>query len=107
MSKKKSEKEGKGKKQSSKKSAVKPAAPEGVAEGTAIVEAKAAKPKARKSQAAPRKTAAKAPAITDEEIALRAYYIAERRQKMGWHGDSTGDWVEAERQLKAEAARKK
>ena len=44
--------------------------------------------------------------ITVEEISLRAYYIAERRQAMGWPGDSSHDWIEAERQLKAEAKRK-
>lgn len=44
-------------------------------------------------------------AFTTEEISLRAYFIAERRQAMGWPGDSTSDWVEAERQLKTEAAR--
>jgi hypothetical protein len=41
-----------------------------------------------------------------EEISLRAYFIAERRQAMGWPGDSTSDWVEAERQLKSESRRK-
>ncbi|MCX6972046.1 MAG: DUF2934 domain-containing protein [Verrucomicrobia bacterium] len=108
MSKKKSEKEGKEKKHTAKKPPVKPAVP-AVEDGeTAAVEAKpAAKPKVRKSPAAPRKKTVKALAITGDDIALRAYFIAERRQKMGWHGDSTGDWVEAERQLKAEAARKK
>ena len=70
------------------------------------VESVAAKLKAKKPKAAPRKKAAKAAAISGEDIALRAYFIAERRHKMGWHGDSTGDWVEAERQLKAEAVRK-
>jgi hypothetical protein len=44
--------------------------------------------------------------LTVEEISLRAYYIAERRQAMGWPGDSAHDWIEAERQLKAEAKRK-
>ncbi len=45
--------------------------------------------------------------ITPADIALRAYFISEKRQKLGLPGDSTHDWVEAERQLKAEAARKK
>jgi len=44
--------------------------------------------------------------ITIEEISMRAYFIAERRQAMGWPGDSDSDWVEAERQLKAETALK-
>lgn len=41
--------------------------------------------------------------VSREDIALRAYYISERRQAMGWPGDETGDWVEAERQLLQEA----
>ena len=45
--------------------------------------------------------------ITPADIALRAYFISEKRQKLGLPGDSTHDWVEAERQLKVEAARKK
>lgn len=45
--------------------------------------------------------------ITEQHIATRAYYIAERRQLMGWPGDSASDWIEAENQLRAEAKRKK
>ena len=37
-----------------------------------------------------------------EDIALRAYFIAEHRHKHGLHGDEHSDWVEAERQLKTE-----
>lgn len=44
--------------------------------------------------------------ITPADIALRAYFIAEKRQKLGLPGNSTNDWVEAERQLTAEAAHK-
>lgn len=40
--------------------------------------------------------------ITTEEISLRAYYIAERRTAMGWPGDSSSDWVEAEAQIRRE-----
>jgi len=62
------------------------------------------KPKSPAKPKAPaKKKSAARPAITGDDIALRAYFIAERRQKMGWPGDSTGDWVEAERQLVAEA----
>ncbi len=43
--------------------------------------------------------------ITNEEISLRAYFIAERRHKMGWPGNSESDWIEAERQLRQEAQR--
>jgi alpha-glucosidase (family GH31 glycosyl hydrolase) len=45
--------------------------------------------------------------ITRDMIATRAYYIGERRQMMGWGGDSSTDWIEAESQLIAEAKRKK
>jgi len=71
---------------------------------------KAAKAKAPAKSTAPRtqvKAAAvtkPAASITPADIALRAYFIAEKRQKLGLPGDSTNDWVEAERQLKAEAA---
>ena len=101
MSKKKSEKEGKVKKQALKKASVKVPPPAVVPDEGAVVKAKEKKPKPRKSQAV------KAVEISSEAIALRAYFIAERREKMGWHGDSTGDWVEAERQLRTEATRKK
>ncbi|MFY8216927.1 MAG: DUF2934 domain-containing protein [Chthoniobacterales bacterium] len=40
--------------------------------------------------------------MTTEEISLRAYYIAERRTAMGWPGDSSSDWVEAEAQIRRE-----
>ena len=44
--------------------------------------------------------------VEANDIALRAYYIAERRGKLGLPGDEMGDWVEAERQLSTEARRK-
>ncbi len=40
--------------------------------------------------------------ITNEDIGLRAYYIGEHRQAHGLEGDSATDWIEAERQLRAE-----
>jgi hypothetical protein len=65
-----------------------------------------------KAKAAPVKVAkpaapAPAPVITQDQIATRAYYIGERRQTMGWPGDPSTDWIEAEAQLIAEAKRKK
>ena len=107
MSKKKSEKESKEKKQSAKKVPVKALPTAGISGEAGVVALKEPKPKAKKSKEAPGKKPLKAVAISGGDIALRAYFIAERRSKMGWHGDSTGDWVEAERQLKAEAAKKK
>ena len=37
--------------------------------------------------------------VTREDIALKAYYIAERRLHLGIPGDPHNDWLEAERQL--------
>lgn len=46
------------------------------------------------------------PVISRDEIQLRAYFISERRQTMGWPGNSSTDWIEAESQLIAEAKRR-
>jgi hypothetical protein len=43
--------------------------------------------------------------ISDEDIRLRAYFIAERRMQTGMPGDSTNDWWEAHRQLQEEASK--
>ncbi|MFL6591056.1 MAG: DUF2934 domain-containing protein [Chthoniobacterales bacterium] len=69
--------------------------------------------KPKKSPAA--KTAAPKPARqtsskpanepTDEQIRLRAYFLAERRHKLSLPGDSNHDWIEARRQLIEEAKR--
>ncbi len=65
-----------------------------------LTASKPAPPQIRK----PGASGAKA-SLAAEEIALRAYFIAERRAAMGWPGDSTGDWLQAEQQLHAEATR--
>ncbi len=77
----------------------------------------ATKPVAKKKPAAPKakpvakaaKPAAKpvSPAYTQDDVALRAYFIAEKRQAHGLPGDEHGDWIEAERQLAEEAKKKK
>ena len=41
--------------------------------------------------------------IPEEEIRMRAYFIAERRMREGIHGNSADDWLEARRQLLVEA----
>ena len=46
------------------------------------------------------------PVIPHDQISLRAYFIAERRQQMGWPGDPSTDWADAEAQLRAEALEK-
>src|SRR6266853_34266 len=33
--------------------------------------------------------------LSNEQVALRAYFIGERRRKLGFPGDETSDWVEA------------
>lgn len=46
------------------------------------------------------------PEISDDDVALRAYYIAEHRKRLDLPGDEMGDWVEAERQLRKEVGKK-
>ena len=36
---------------------------------------------------------------SSEQVALRAYFIGERRRSLGIHGDETSDWVAAEKEL--------
>ena len=38
--------------------------------------------------------------VTNEEIALKAYYLGERRRSLGLPGDSQSDWLQAERELR-------
>ena len=59
-------------------------------------------PKPKKAPAAKKKPTV---VISIEEISLRAYFISEHRQKLGLPGTEHGDWVEAERQLREEAAK--
>ncbi len=58
--------------------------------------------KPAKAAVAP-KRAAKAPGYTNDDVALRAYFIAEKRRHLGQPGDERHDWLEAERQLLAES----
>ncbi len=41
--------------------------------------------------------------VTDEAVRIRAYFLAEWRTQNGMAGDSAHDWLEARRQLQAEA----
>ncbi len=59
-------------------------------------------PSAKPPRAASTKVAAEP---TDEQIRLRAYFLAERRHKLSLPGDSNHDWIEARRQLIEEAKR--
>jgi Protein of unknown function (DUF2934) len=72
-------------------------------------------PAKKKKPAAAKKSPAKEPATsatkpaarpvepTDDEIRLRAYFLAERRHQLALPGDSNHDWIEARRQLIEEA----
>jgi hypothetical protein len=60
-----------------------------------------------KSAAKPQTTPASksAPEPSDDEIRIRAYFLAERRHRLSLPGDSAHDWIEARRQLIEEAKR--
>ncbi len=66
----------------------------------------------KKVAPAPKRTAsqkasspAKVSGPSDEEIRIRAYFIAERRLQLSLPGDSAHDWIEAKRQLIEEIGR--
>jgi hypothetical protein len=42
------------------------------------------------------------PQPSDEQIRIRAYFIAERRHRLALPGDADSDWLEAKRQLLSE-----
>jgi hypothetical protein len=54
-----------------------------------------------------KKAAPKPPAFTQNDVALKAYYISEKRRSEGLPGDEHQDWLEAERQIAAEFSKKK
>ncbi|HEY3601534.1 MAG TPA: DUF2934 domain-containing protein [Chthoniobacterales bacterium] len=60
----------------------------------------------RKSRAVTPRTKAAAREISDEQIRLRAYFISQERLRDGRPGTSSDDWLEARRQLEAEASRR-
>lgn len=86
---------------SAKPAAPKPTAP--TARKRTAARKTAAAPKLRKSPVAKKPLPAEV-AISDDEIRLRAYFLAEQRLREGIAGDSSHDWHEARRQLLAEAA---
>jgi len=76
--------------------------------------ARAAATTKKSKPAAPRKPASKAASFaaskprlepTDDQIRLRAYFLAERRHQLSLPGDSNHDWIEARRQLIEELQR--
>ncbi|EDY20412.1 hypothetical protein CfE428DRAFT_2336 [Chthoniobacter flavus Ellin428] len=65
------------------------------------------KPKApaAKAKRTTKITAPKVSSFTREDVALRAYFISEKRRHHGIPGDEHQDWLEAERQLLTESAK--
>ncbi|MDQ6622918.1 MAG: DUF2934 domain-containing protein [Verrucomicrobiota bacterium] len=86
---KKSAKKATGRKIAPKKSGAKKTTPQSSGAGVAAV-AKPAKESGEPS---------------DEEIRLRAYFIAEHRARRSQHGDPSHDWIEARKELLAERHR--
>src|SRR5262245_23317582 len=91
------------KKAAPKRAAKKPAA---TAPKAAAAVKPAVAPKAKRTPAkrltARRTSKATSVSLSLDDIALRAYFIAEKRQQQGWPGTPDGDWLEAERQLRSE-----
>jgi hypothetical protein len=78
----------------------------------AIASEKAPRRAPAKARKAPAKKATKRAAKTsptagfepnDEQIRIRAYFIAERRHRLALPGNADSDWLEAKRQLQVEA----
>jgi DUF2934 family protein len=63
-----------------------------------------AKKAAKKGTAKTVSAAAAAALPTDEDIRLRAYFIAERRHRLALPGNADSDWLEAIRQLQSEVS---
>ena len=59
--------------------------------------------KATKRTAKTPSSSAGAAEPTDEQIRIRAYFIAERRHRLALPGNADSDWLEAKRQLLSEA----
>ena len=70
------------------------------------IDGNGARAKATVKKKPAKKAVKKKVTFSTEDIALRAYFIAEHRQRHGLHGDSHSDWIEAERQLKKEQRKK-
>jgi hypothetical protein len=68
------------------------------------VKAKPAEKTTKTPAAKPKRTAKSAPSFAHEDVALRAYFLSEKRRSQGLPGNEHQDWVEAERQLLAEGS---
>jgi hypothetical protein len=72
---------------------------------TTVQKPAAAKTKPRTAKAPATKTKTSGP--SREQIALRAYFISEKRRTLGLPGNEHQDWLQAEAELVAEAKRRK
>jgi len=72
-----------------------------------VVTTETKKPRKSSSKANKAKATSKTPKVislspTVEQVQVRAYFISERRRKLGLPGDEGHDWLTAERELLAE-----
>ena len=72
-----------------------------------VVTTKTKKPRKSSSKAIKAKATSKTQKVislspTVEQVQVRAYFISERRRKLGLPGDERHDWLTAERELLAE-----
>lgn len=83
------------------KSTAKPTTKKVAAKKPAAPRAKATAPAAvlRPALSAKKPTVTVSP-VTSDAIALKAYYLGERRRHLGIPGDPQADWLEAERLLR-------
>ena len=78
-----------------------------VAKGRGTTPRKTASPRKPRAATSPRKELGKSGVLIPEnEIRIRAYFIAERRMREGRPGSSDHDWLEARRQLQDEAGQR-
>jgi Protein of unknown function (DUF2934) len=87
-----------------KATVAKPAKSKVVAKPRAVTARKSST--ARKSRGVAPRTKAAAGEISDEEIRIRAYFISQERMREGRPGNSADDWLEARRQLEAQARKR-
>jgi hypothetical protein len=90
-----------------KKPAAKKAAAKKATSGRPAAKKSSAKKSAKKASPKTSAPAKRATHPTDEEIRIRAYFIAERRMQMRMDGDPGNDWIQAREELIAELGENK
>lgn len=84
-----------------KKTAAKKASKKAVSSKTSAKKASAKKP-AKRSTAKTKPVAKTRAEPSEEDIRIRAYFIAERRAQLSLEGDPNNDWIQAREELLAE-----